>query len=397
MKRKRYDLQLFAAQDGVITTTDIDVQAREIDFVTTFTRNIQQLLDILGISRPIEKANGTMLYRNTVTGTLKDGNVAEGEKVPFSNFKVQADPVGPLAIRKYAKAVTMESIAEHGYERAVTLADEEFKIQLQNVVLNDFYSFLLTGTLTSTEKDLQMAMSMAAGRVRHKFQKMGRQVTGIAEFVNTLDVYKYIGSANITVQTAFGMNYVQNFMGIDYLFFSSEIPQGTVAATPVNNIIPYYVNPANSEFSKAGLVYTVDPTLPMLGFHTKGDYDYVQSESYALMGIKLFAEYIDAVAVVTVDDTPTLGTLTVTSAEGTESGSTKITVSPEKEKTSNVYKYKLDTGAVSVTYGQNVRNWSTWDGESDITATSGQTITIVEADGSYQAQAAGSKAVTVKA
>ena len=83
MKRKRYDLQLFAAQDGVITTTDIDVQAREIDFVTTFTRNIQQLLDILGISRPIEKANGTMLYRNTVTGMLKDGNVAEGEKVPF--------------------------------------------------------------------------------------------------------------------------------------------------------------------------------------------------------------------------------------------------------------------------------------------------------------------------
>lgn len=397
MKRKTYDLQLFAAQDGVITTNDVNVQAREIDFVTSFTRNIQQLLDILGISRPIEKANGTMLYRNTVTGTLKDGNVPEGEETPFSNFKVKSEPVGPVAIKKYAKAITIENIADNNYERTVTLSDEEFKNQLQNVVLDDFYSFLLTGTLTSTEKDFQMAMSMAAGRVRHKFQDMGRQVTGIAEFVNTLDIYRYIGSGNITVQTAFGMNYVQNFMGIDFLFFSSEIPEGTVAATPVNNIIPYYVNPANSEFARAGLVYTADPTLPMLGFHTEGNYNRAQSESYALMGIKLFAEYIDAVAVVTVDDTPTLGTLTVTSAEGSESGSTKITVSPEKAKTSNVYKYKLDTGAVSVTYGQNVRNWSTWDGESDITATSGQTITLVEADGSYQAQAAGSKAVTVKA
>ena len=338
-----------------------------------------------------------MLYTNTVTGTLNDGDVCEGENVPFSKFKAKADPVGPVAIKKYAKAVTLESIAEHGYERAVTLADEEFKIQLQNVVLNDFYSFLLTGTLTSTEKDLQMAMSMAAGRVRHKFQKMGRQVTGVAEFVNTLDVYRYIGGANITVQTAFGMNYVKDFLGIDYLFFSSEIPQGTVAATPLNNIIPYYVNPANSEFAKAGLVYTGDPTLPMLGFHTKGDYGYVQSESYALMGIKLFAEYIDAVSVVTVDDTPTLGTLTVNSAEGTASGSTKITVSPEKEKASNVYKYKLGTGETAVTYGQNVKSWSAWDGESDITASSGQTITVVDADGSYQAQAAGSKAVTVKA
>lgn len=394
---KRFDLQMFAAQDGVITKNDVNVQAREIDFVTSFTRNIQQLLDILGISRPIEKANGTLLYRNTVNGMLKDGNVGEGEKVPFSNFKVSGDPVGSVAIRKYAKAVTLESIAEHGYERAVTLSDEEFKVQLQNIILNDFYSFLLTGTLTSTEKDFQMAMSMAAGRVRHKFQTIGRAITGVAEFVNTLDVYRYIGGANISVQTAFGMSYVKNFMGIDYLFFSSEIPQGTVIATPVNNIVSYYVNPANSEFARAGLVYTTDPTLPMLGFHIKGDYDHVQSESYALMGIKLFAEYIDAVSVVTVDSTPTLGTLTVNSVAGTDSGSTKISVSPEKEKTSNVYKYKLGTGETSVAYGQNVKSWSAWDGESDITAESGQTITVVEADGSYQAQAAGSKAVTVKA
>lgn len=394
---KRFDLQMFAPQDGVITKNDVNVQAREIDFVTSFTRNIQQLLDILGISRPIEKANGTLLYRNTVNGTLKDGNVGEGEKVPFSNFKVSGDPVGSVAIRKYAKAVTLESIAEHGYERAVTLSDEEFKVQLQNIILNDFYSFLLTGTLTSTEKDFQMAMSMAAGRVRHKFQTIGRAITGVAEFVNTLDVYRYIGGANISVQTAFGMSYVKNFMGIDYLFFSSEIPQGTVIATPVNNIVPYYVNPANSEFARAGLVYTTDPTLPMLGFHIKGDYDHVQSESYALMGIKLSAEYIDAVSVVTVDSTPTLGTLTVNSVAGTDSGSTKISVSPEKEKTSNVYKYKLGTGETSVAYGQNVKSWSAWDGESDITAESGQTITVVEADGSYQAQAAGSKAVTVKA
>lgn len=394
---KRFDLQIFAAQDGVITKNDVNVQAREIDFVTSFTRNIQQLLDILGISRPIEKANGTLLYRNTVNGTLKDGNVGEGEKVPFSNFKVSGDPVGSVAIRKYAKAVTLESIAEHGYERAVTLSDEEFKVQLQNIILNDFYSFLLTGTLTSTEKDFQMAMSMAAGRVRHKFQTIGRAITGVAEFVNTLDVYRYIGGANISVQTAFGMNYVKDFMGIDYLFFCSEIPQGTVVATPVNNIVPYYVNPANSEFARAGLVYTVDSQLPMIGVHVKGDYDHVQSECYALMGIKLFAEYIDAVSVVTVDSTPTLGSLTINSIEGTDSGSTKITVSPGKEKASNVYKYKLGTGAISVTYGQNVKSWSAWDGESDITAESGQTITVVETDGSYQAQAAGSKAVTVKA
>lgn len=396
MKKYKFDLQSFAAQDGVMTTEDIEVQAREIDFVTSFTQNLQQLLDVLSISRPVEKANGTMLYQNKVTGTLEDGNIEEGGVVPFSQYKVESDPVGPINIKKYAKAVTIETISQYGYDRAVTLADEEFRLNLQNIVISDFYNYMLSGTLNSTETTFQKAMAMAAGRVRDKFQKMGRQITGIAEFVNILDLYEYLGTSPISVQTAFGMTYVKDFLGIDYLFLSSEIPQGTVVATAVNNIVPYYVNPSNSEFARAGLTYTVDPTLPMIGFHTEGNYNRVQSESYAIMGVKLFADYIDAVAVITVDSTPTLGTLTVNSAQGTESGTTKITVSPEKETASNVYKYKLDTAATTVTYGQNVRNWSTWDGVSDITATSGQTITVVEADGSYQAQAAGSKAVTVK-
>ena len=55
----KLNLQLFAAQEGVTTTASITAQAREIDFVTSFTKSIQPLLDILGISRPIKKANGT--------------------------------------------------------------------------------------------------------------------------------------------------------------------------------------------------------------------------------------------------------------------------------------------------------------------------------------------------
>ena len=91
-----------------------------------------------------------------------------------------------------------------------------------------------------------------------------------------------------------------------------------------------------------------------------------------------------------------LGTLTVASAAGTATGDTKITIT-EPKGGGNSYKYKVSDEAVPVTYGQSVRNWTAWDGASDITAATGMIITVVECDAEYHAVKAGSKAVTAKA
>ena len=60
--------------------------------------------------------------------------------------------------------------------------------------------------------------------------------------MNTLDAYKYLGAAELSVQTAFGINYIQNFMGAQTLILSSEIEEGKVIATPADNIVLYYVD-----------------------------------------------------------------------------------------------------------------------------------------------------------
>lgn len=90
-----------------------------------------------------------------------------------------------------------------------------------------------------------------------------------------------------------------------------------------------------------------------------------------------------------------LGTLTVSSAAGTANGDTKITISEPKDD-GNSYKYKVSDAAVDVTYKQSVRNWTAWDGASDITAETGKTITVVECDAEYLALKAGSDTVTAK-
>lgn len=90
-----------------------------------------------------------------------------------------------------------------------------------------------------------------------------------------------------------------------------------------------------------------------------------------------------------------LGTLTVSSVAGTATGDTKVTISPEKAA-GNSYKYKVADTETTVTYGQNVKTWTAWDGSKNITAETGKKITVVECDAEFRAVKAGSATVTAK-
>lgn len=389
-----------AAKDNLTKQADIQVTAREIDFVTRFARNWEHLREILGIMRPIRKEPGAVLKSKTASVVLESGDVGEGEEIPYSQAKVTETPYAEMTVEKYAKAVSIEAIKTYGYDTAVAMTDDEFLYQLQNEVTGRFYDYLNTGTLSVSETTWQRALAMAKGSVINKFKQMHRTATNVVGFVNVLDLYDYLGDANITVQTAFGFDYVQNFMGFSTIFLLSdeEIPRGRVIATPVENIVLYYVDPSMSDFARAGLSYTTDGDTNLIGFHTQGNYNTAVSECFAIMGMTLFAEYLDAIAVADIDTTPTLGTLTVTTAAGSDSTHTKISnVTPQKEAAGNVYKYQLGSSAAQVTYGQNVRTWKTWDGDPDteIECSTGQTLTLVEADGTYKALNSGSKTVTV--
>lgn len=388
-----------AAKDNLTKTADIQSTARVIDFVTRFARNWEHLREILGIMRPIRKEPGAILKSKTASVTLQSGNVGEGEEIPYSKATVIETPYEEMTVEKYAKAVSIEAIKTYGYDVAVGMTDDAFLYELQDNVTRRFYAYLNTGKLASSETTWQRALAMAKGLVINKFKQIHRTVTNVVGFANVLDLYDYLGDANITVQTAFGFQYVQNFMGFSTVFLLSdeEIPRGRVIATPVENIVLYYVDPSTSDFARAGLVYTTDGETNLIGFHVEGNYHTAVSESFAIMGMTLFAEYLDGIAVIDVDTTPTLGTLTVQSAAGTDSGDTKLTVTPAKETATNVYKYKTDPStAPVVTYGQSVRNWTTWDGVSDITATTGHKITVVEADSTYKAQNSGNTTVDSK-
>ena len=293
-----------AAKTNVTTTAQFTTSAREVDFVTRFADNWDALRTILGIMRPIRKAPGTKLvsYKASVDGGLKGGAVAEGDEIPFTKMKVEPVAYGDIEVAKYAKSVTLESVAKYGADVAVEKTDEAFLVALQNKVLTDFYTFLGTGTLKLSEKTWQRALAMAKGKVLDKFAGLDKNVTEVVGFANILDSYGDLRDKERTMPTRCGINYIYNFLGYRTLFLLPEkyIASNKVIALPVENIDLYYVDPSDSDFAKLGLNYTVKGETNLIGVHVEGDYSRATGDMFAIMGMKLWAEYLDGIAVATV-------------------------------------------------------------------------------------------------
>ena len=294
-----------------LPNTYTSVTAREVDFVTRFNDNWDALRNIMGIMRPIRKAPGTSLISYTADVALEDGDVGAGEVIPYSKATITQATKDDLSIKKYAKAVPIEDVDKYGAEIAVEKSDDAFLTKLQNVVLGNFYTFLNTGSLTGTAATWQAALAKAQGEVLNKFAGMAKDVTSVVGFANILDAYDYLGAADISVQTQFGLNYVKDFMGYSTLFLlpttvsgNNAIARNTVIATPVENIDLYYADPGESEFARLGLNYTVQGETNLIGFHAQGNYSTAVGESYAIMGMKLWAEYLDGIAKITVTPAP---------------------------------------------------------------------------------------------
>ena len=331
-----------------------NVTAREIDFVTRFGNNWEALRNILGIMRPIRKAPGSQLISYTADVTLESGSVEPGEVIPYSKATIVQASKSDLSIEKYAKAVPIEDVNTYGAEIAVEKSDDAFLTKLQNVVMGKFYDFLNTGALIAGAATWQAGLAKAQGEVLNKFAGMQKDVTGIVGFANILDAYDYLGSASISVQTQFGLTYIKDFMGYNTLFLlpAAQIPRGIIIATPVENIDLYYIDPSDSEFARLGLNYAVQGETNLIGFHAQGNYTTAVGESFALMGMALWAEYIDGIAVVYVGTSTAVTNAETITADATDTSLYKtvhpriVSVEMLKDGTTAITDYTIEREGV---------------------------------------------------
>lgn len=116
------------------------------------------------------------------------------------------------------------------------------------------------------------------------------------------------------------------------------------------------------------------------------------------VGDPIFGEFNVKTLLFMPQSDESLGELTVTSIEGTNSGDTKITVVPVFSD-GHSYRYKTGVAPTMPVYNQDcsTSTWTTWDGTADITAANGQKIIIAEVDADFKCKAAGQADIVSKA
>ena len=283
-----------AVETNTITTADM-ARVRAIDFTRMFTGSLTKLTEALGITRKIAVQEGAALKMLTVSGTLAEGTVAEGEVIPLSKYNTVETTVGEAKLDKWRKATTAEAIIKGGYDQAVGSTTEQMVKDIQKSIRAKLFTFLATGTGTATGATLQAALANAWGKLSVLFED---DAVETVYFLNPMDVSDYLGTAQVTMQTAFGMTYIENFLGLGTVFLNSSVPQGKFYATAKNNIVTYYINVGTSDIAKAfGL--STDET-GYIGINEYPEKDTARVVDLVMSGVTFFPERKDGIIIGTI-------------------------------------------------------------------------------------------------
>ena len=275
-------------------TTELGT-ALSIDFVEQFGQRFRTLQELLGVQRTLPMAAGTLIKTYTSSVTLDGTQVAPGDIIPLSQVTLEDGPSHELEWDKKRKAVTMEDIQKYGFDRAVTLTDNKLINEIQKGVRTKLLTQLSTGTATATGEGLQQVMAKNWATVTAKFDEDDVQVVS---FINPYDAGDYLGNANISTQSAFGMTYIEDFLNNRVVFMSAQIPEGNVYSTADGNLVAAYALMSGGQINQA-FDFTTDST-GLIGVTHDINKQRLQAETVTAYGIELFAERLDGIVVGTI-------------------------------------------------------------------------------------------------
>lgn len=278
-----------AAETNVIKAEQM-AKVREVDFVNQFTHtNLDKLIELLGVTRKFAVTEGTTIYTYTTTGTLASGTVAEGDVIPLSQYETKKTPIDDISLNKWRKGVTAEAIKKSGYNAAVVETDRALLRDVQKKIRSDMIGLLndaVTGSTTATGKGLQAALADAWGKLQVKFEDDSAEAV---YFVNPTDIASYLATAQISTQTAFGLTYVEDFLGLGTVILNSGVTAGTFVATAKENIVMYYLT-MNGDLASA-FNLTTDET-GYIGIKSGyANEERAQIESLVMNAIRFAPEY----------------------------------------------------------------------------------------------------------
>lgn len=287
----KFNLQLFAAPENEIVTTDLE-PAISVDFTTRLSSNITELQNLLGIVDLEPMSAGTLIKIYKMEQVNTPDQVAEGEVIPLTKINRKLAKTVELNLNKYRKQTTAEAIQKVGRNMAINQTDEKLVSGIRKDVKKNFYNVLLTGTGSASGVTLQAALAAGWGKVKKFYED--EDATPVF-FVSSDDVADYLGSAQITMQTAFGWTYIENFLGLGTAIVTPALAKGKTIATAKENLRGAYV-PAGSGDLAQSFNLTADTT-GLVGMTHQIAADNASITTLIMSGVVFYAELLDGVVI----------------------------------------------------------------------------------------------------
>ena len=289
-----------AATEGMIKKADL-AKAREIDYVWKFADDIKGLMLLLGTTRPIRVKSGTVLTAYKTTGELIDGSqVAEGATIPLSNFKTEVAFTKTAGLKKYRKAASAEAILKGGFDQAVRDTDKKALSEAHKAIKADLLTALVPGSGATSAGGigLQKTLSNASAKLAIKFEDTDYEPV---HFVNPEDLGDYLGNAQISLQSKYGLKYLEDFLGLGMVVVMSGISKGTTVSTAKENIQSYFVDVNEDNGLGEAFEFTTDST-GLVGVHSVADYSNLSYATTMVDGVDFFPERVDGIVLGTISN-----------------------------------------------------------------------------------------------
>lgn len=285
------------AEAKLTTMTDLG-EIKSIDFVNKFSKNINDLLRLLGVTRRQELTNDLKIQTYKWTADVDNTKTAEGETIPLSKMTRAKDQEYTVEWFKKRRAVSAEAIARHGASRAITEADTRLLREIQNGIKEDFLAYLKKTKTKVKGKSLQQALANSWGKLTTFNEFEG---SPLLSFVNPLDVAEYLGNTAVAsdASNVFGFTLLQNFLGMQNVIVMPSCPQGKIYTTAVENLVFAYLNVAGGDLG--GLFADFTDETGLIGVARDRHLNNLTFESVFFGANVLFAEIPDGVVEATIE------------------------------------------------------------------------------------------------
>lgn len=213
--------------------SEIISKAQQENAVIKFEADLHNLMEVLDKSEPIKIGEGgsVKVWASKAPSTV---SYTEGSEIPNCDTTPTGGTDKVLTWKPYRSVATYQKIQTQGFDTCVGGSADSLRKQIGADFRTALCTAIKTGTTTAT--GAATVQQCAANAIAKVMDKTADEAGTYALFMSPMTWAKYAGVANITTQTAFGMEYVRGFLGAAVCIILPGLQDDEVYATTLENI-----------------------------------------------------------------------------------------------------------------------------------------------------------------